>query len=275
VSAADSRDPRREVLEALLERAADAAILGERPSPDDCAEAERLDVDLAREIESFEAAIAMVAVAGVPREAPPPALRTRLAKAATSARATSGPTRADERPLDFRRAPRTTPGSPPSSRLLLATAAGMAIGALTTLAVVSFRTIARNDPPSFVASTFLASHPASLRAAWTGTDDPHVVGEVGGSVLFDPASGAGLLVISGLAPNDPAKERYQLWIFDRTRDERYPVDGGVFDVGNPSRVLIPVRARLGVSQPVMFAVTVEKPGGAVVSDRRTALVARP
>ena len=34
----------------------------------------------------------------------------------------------------------------------------------------------------------------------------------------------------GLAANNPTQIQYQLWMFDAERDERYPVDGGVFDV---------------------------------------------
>jgi anti-sigma-K factor RskA len=62
---------------------------------------------------------------------------------------------------------------------------------------------------------------------------------------------------------------YQIWIFDGTRDQRYPVDGGVFDVpaGN-DEIVIPIKAALGVSKAAAFAVTVEKPGGVVVSSRQ-------
>lgn len=52
------------------------------------------------------------------------------------------------------------------------------------------------------------------------------------------------------------------------RDKRYPVDGGVFDVpANAGEVVIPIRASLMVRKPAAFAVTVEKPGGVVVSGR--------
>jgi anti-sigma-K factor RskA len=81
---------------------------------------------------------------------------------------------------------------------------------------------------------------------------------------------------AGLAPNDRAKWQYQLWIFDKARDERYPVDGGVFDIpANGGDVLIPIRARLAVGEAVLFAVTIEKAGGVVVSGReRIAVLAK-
>ena len=64
---------------------------------------------------------------------------------------------------------------------------------------------------------------------------------------------------------------------DAARDERYPVDGGVFDVpATAGQVVIPVRATVPVREPLAFVVTVEKPGGAVVSGReRVVAVARP
>jgi hypothetical protein len=79
-----------------------------------------------------------------------------------------------------------------------------------------------------------------------------------------------------LLANDPDQYQYQLWIFDAERDERYPIDGGVFDVrGDGEEVIVPIRAKLQVLQPAMFAVTVERPGGVVVSNReRICLVAK-
>ena len=56
---------------------------------------------------------------------------------------------------------------------------------------------------------------------------------------------------------------------------RSPVDGGVFDVPACGKAVVPIHAKLGVEKPTLLAVTVEKPGGAVVSDRRIAIVAKP
>ena len=108
--------------------------------------------------------------------------------------------------------------------------------------------------------------PDAIRWAWSGTEDP-AVGEVGGEVVWSGAEQRGFMRIRGLAANDPGVEQYQLWIFDRARDERYPVDGGVFDVTSSGEVLIPIDAKIAVEEPVLFAVTVEKPGGVVVSSR--------
>jgi hypothetical protein len=107
----------------------------------------------------------------------------------------------------------------------------------------------------------------SLKIALAATKDPAAAG-VTGDVVWDPATQRGFLHFNGLAANDPAVHQYQIWIFDAGRDKRYPVDGGVFDVpANTAEVVVPIRAELMVRKPAAFAVTVEKPGGVVVSGR--------
>lgn len=107
----------------------------------------------------------------------------------------------------------------------------------------------------------------SLKISLGATKDPAATG-VSGDVVWDPATQRGFLHFAGLAPNDPAMHQYQLWIFDAGRDKRYPVDGGVFDVpANAGEIVIPIRASLMVRKPAAFAVTLEKPGGVVVSGR--------
>jgi hypothetical protein len=107
----------------------------------------------------------------------------------------------------------------------------------------------------------------SLKIPLGATKDPAAIG-VTGDVVWDPVTQRGFLHFAGLAPNDPAMHQYQIWIFDAGRDKRYPVDGGVFDVpANAGEVVIPIRASLMVRKPAAFAVTLEKPGGVVVSGR--------
>jgi len=99
------------------------------------------------------------------------------------------------------------------------------------------------------------------------TKDPAAAG-VTGDVVWDPVTQRGFVHFVGLAPNDPALHQYQLWIFDGGRDKRYPVDGGVFDVPQAAtELIIPIHAALPVLSAKAFAVTVEKPGGVVVSGR--------
>ena len=78
----------------------------------------------------------------------------------------------------------------------------------------------------------------------------------------------GYMRFAGLPRNDPRRQTYHLWIFDAQQDARYPVDGGVFDVvRDDGEVVVPINAKLEVRRPTLFALTVEKPGGVVVSKR--------
>ena len=122
----------------------------------------------------------------------------------------------------------------------------------------------------------LEEQPGTRVVPWSTTDDPAASGAEG-AVFWNDAAQAGLMQFRGLQANDPATAQYQLWIFDAERDDRFPVDGGVFDVPpGVHEVLVPIRARLPVGEAVLFAITVEPPGGVVVSSReRIALVAQP
>ncbi|HEY2783213.1 MAG TPA: anti-sigma factor [Steroidobacteraceae bacterium] len=113
----------------------------------------------------------------------------------------------------------------------------------------------------------LLAKSGTLKISLGATKDPAAAG-VSGDVVWDPATQRGFLHFAGLAANDPAVQQYQIWIFDSGRDDRYPVDGGVFDVpANVGDIVIPIRAALMVRKPAAFAVTIEKPGGVVVSGR--------
>lgn len=129
------------------------------------------------------------------------------------------------------------------------------------------------DPVAALRDSLLADS-ALVRRSWTTTDSTATTAS--GEVLWDADTQRGVLRLVGLAPNPGRTWQYQLWIFDRTRDERYPVDGGVFDIpAGASEVLVPIRARLAVGEAVLFAVTVEQPGGVVVSSReRIAVLAK-
>jgi len=118
----------------------------------------------------------------------------------------------------------------------------------------------------------LLAAPAALKIKLEATKDPGGAG-ASGDVVWDPATQRGYLHFVGLAPNDPAAHQYQLWIFDGSRDQRYPVDGGVFDIpANATDVVVPIRAALNVRKAAAFAVTVERPGGVVVSGREHIVV---
>ncbi len=108
----------------------------------------------------------------------------------------------------------------------------------------------------------LADRPGSIQLA--GASDANARGEV----LWNNARQEGFLRLRGLPANDPRLDQYQLWIFDAQRDERYPIDGGVFDIPASGEAIIPIRGKLSVNDPKLFAITREKPGGVVVSERK-------
>ncbi|HEV7642558.1 MAG TPA: anti-sigma factor [Pyrinomonadaceae bacterium] len=105
-----------------------------------------------------------------------------------------------------------------------------------------------------------------IQAKWTVGNDK-TVQEISGDIVWSDAKQAGYMRFRGLPVNDASKQTYQLWIFDESQDEKTPIDGGVFDIGGGGDVIIPINAKLKASKPKMFAVTVEKPGGVVVSKR--------
>jgi hypothetical protein len=110
--------------------------------------------------------------------------------------------------------------------------------------------------------------PDLLRIPWTATEDVAAASGVTGEVLWSDTRNEGYMHIKGLAANDPTVEQYQLWVFDADRDERYPVDGGVFDMPDVDHeIIIPITTKVRVAEATLFAVTVEKPGGVVVSSR--------
>lgn len=116
-------------------------------------------------------------------------------------------------------------------------------------------------------SALLESNSQLTQVAWTATETPEAEGATG-EVVWSDADQKGFMTFRGLAPNDPSKEQYQLWIFDAERDDKYPVDGGVFDIPEGAEeVITPILAKIAVDKAVLFAITIEKPGGVVVSDR--------
>ncbi|HEX4451750.1 MAG TPA: anti-sigma factor [Kofleriaceae bacterium] len=107
--------------------------------------------------------------------------------------------------------------------------------------------------------------------AWLATADPNAKG-ASGDVVWSTAQQRGYMRFVGLAANDPRQFQYQLWIFDKARDDTYPVDGGVFDVSSTGEVIVTISPKLHVTDATLFAVTVERPGGVVVSKRERIVV---
>ncbi len=125
----------------------------------------------------------------------------------------------------------------------------------------------------------LLSSGRAIQASWQPGNDP-ASSALQGDVVFDPVSQRGYLRFRGIPANDPRLSQYQLWIADGSRTQPQPVDGGVFDVSDnvnapqatpEGDVIIPFEARLQIGRPAAFVVTVEQPGGVVVSSQERVL----
>jgi len=129
-----------------------------------------------------------------------------------------------------------------------------------------------------VAAARLAAREGTIVADWTGIEN------VSGDVVWHPETQTGFMRIRGLDVNDPSESQYQLWIFDERRPSEFPVEGGVFDIPPTDTasidpvtgaVVIPIDASILVKEPALFAVTVEQPGGVMVSDRERIVATAP
>jgi hypothetical protein len=237
-----------------LALALDEVTLGLAPAE----RAELLARTAPRDLEALELAVAELNVAAlVELEAPPAALLGRLAADARACAPAAGPGTVAP--------PRV---APPRARLAPWAMAGWLAAAVLLAVLAIQRLAARPADPSTRRERLLASASDVVRAAWQATTDP-LAGGVSGEVVWSSARQEGYMSFRSLPPNDPARQQYQLWIFDPTRAdwEAKPVDGGVFDVGPDPEVVVPIDAKLDVRQAALFALTLEAPGGVVVSAR--------
>ncbi len=149
--------------------------------------------------------------------------------------------------------------SAPSSTRPLRLVSGLGWAAAAVLAIALAWPESRPGLPPLPSADEIAAIPGALD--WTFTALPGFE-EASGRVVWSAKEQRGVLELRGLPVNDPRQSQYQLWIMDA--EQAQPIDGGVFDVrGSVQRVAIDSRLpALAVQQ---FAITVEKPGGVVVS----------
>jgi hypothetical protein len=115
---------------------------------------------------------------------------------------------------------------------------------------------------------------------WSTGPDPRAP-EVKGDIVWNTTLQKGFLRFRSAVRNDPQREQFQLWIFDKER-EQFAVDGGVFNLADNAidpksgDIVIPIDAKLKVFDPTLFAVTSERPAGVVVTDpKRIVVLAKP
>ena len=127
-------------------------------------------------------------------------------------------------------------------------------------------------PPGPRAPTLIERLAGASPVRLAGTDHPLARGG-GGDLVWSGDRQEGYLALRGLAEVEPGRGVYQLWIFDATRGDQFPVDGGTFAVEDAeTTTLVPIHPMLTVRKPTLFAVTLEPPGGVVVSDRKRILL---
>jgi anti-sigma-K factor RskA len=264
-------EERREMLLDLLTKQALYGL-----SDNERAEMERLRNELGDDSgDSFDLAAAAVGLIDIDASEPMPKnLRSRVAADA-------------ERYFDAKeekaRASRETPRQAVPARSLRDWL-GWAVAAAACLALVINIWLTRVQPRPDIAKTSptpTASTPPSLAeqrerllktpsgvitAAWSpGTYA--AAKNVSGDVVWSESEKAGFMRLSGLPVNDKSTQTYQLWIFDESQDEKTPIDGGTFDVDSNGEMIVPITAKLQPVHPKMFAITLEKAGGVVVSKR--------
>lgn len=230
----------------------------------------------------FELAATAISLHGLPTEPLPTHLREQIELTAAQWFTENTPpanipqitvTSAPPRPRTASR--RATP--PPRPRLPLGQRVGWWLAATACIALaLTFawpylnRRSART--PAAQRAQMLARGGDVITWTWTPTGLPEGA-NVTGDVVWSPRDQRGFMRFRNLTPNNPQNFTYQLWIFDATRDERFPVDGGYFDVAaNESEIIIPITAKLPVMRPALFALTIEPPGGVVVSRREKIVV---
>lgn len=122
--------------------------------------------------------------------------------------------------------------------------------------------------PAQMRDKFMASAEASdmVKAEWGVGNMKDLA--VAGDVVWSDKMQEGYMRFRNLPKNDKSAYTYQLWIFDETQSERTPIDGGTFDVNEDGELVVPIDAKLKARGAKAFAITMEKPGGVVVSDRK-------
>ena len=171
--------------------------------------------------------------------------------------------------------PESTPGTAPGAPRTFAFAGWFVAAAALALCVVLAGRLVRLSAdagefePRLARERLLAEDPNTFELAWVDSIRHSTSESMKGSVVWSDERNEGYMTFDGLESNDPTEAQYQLWIFRGTDlgAEPHPIDGGVFDVGAGGEVVVPIDPKLQLDQASSFVVTLEKPGGVVVSDR--------
>ena len=241
------------------DRPEDRALFGDAAPPDD-AVADRIDLP-DDDVLADEFTLLAGSLVAVPADAPAPPPHLAAAVRADAERYFSPPAT-----VEAARGPKARPWwkfGDFTVGFATAIAIAVAIGGSPMFPASAGRPRLAELPPDRAWERLTASDGSVRVPVASSGEDAESVGDL----VWSPEDQFGALTLTGLARNDPAESQYQLWIFDADRDERYPVDGGVFDVPASGEAVVPFAPRVPVGRATLFAVTVERPGGVVVSDR--------
>ena len=175
---------------------------------------------------------------------------------------------------------------PTWKRVLMAPQTPWAVAALLAILLVASVMIKDKQPSSDsqIADTPAILSPQEARDAIINRDGvvqmkfggTEGYASMSGNVIWSDELQEGYMTLTNLPVNNPGKKQYQLWIVDPTRDEK-PVDGGVFDIPEGAdTAVIKINNPLVISDPKAFVITLEQPGGVVVSKQEEVVaIAKP
>lgn len=98
---------------------------------------------------------------------------------------------------------------------------------------------------------------------------------VQGDVVWDEKAQKGFMRFVNLPVNDPSKNQYQVWLVD-SRGMNFRISGGVFNSTSTGEIIVPITPAVATRGVGAVAVTIEPPGGVIVSDmtQRVVLAAK-
>ncbi|MFI4854481.1 MAG: anti-sigma factor domain-containing protein [Phycisphaerales bacterium JB065] len=252
-----------------------------------------------REPDEYELAAAQIAVAYAELESQdmPDSLRTKLRTMANEAPLKAGPVApssaaqlADAKHGAVTDPPRPLPLNRNSTgkRTMLNAAGWLAAAAAITVAAIGWMRPIDQTPASQsgIEQTVgqklaaLEAEPDTVSAEWFAwpagtlapdTDPRPAASDVSGRFVWNESLQQGYMVFEHMPVNDPKLEQYQLWLV--SADHEHPIDGGVFDIASSERVIVPMDPKIRATNVAALGITVEKPGGVVVSSREDRLVA--
>lgn len=239
-----------------------------------------------REPDEFElaAAEAAVAYAALALDTMPSHLRRKLQSTASQGnwnRSIAGKiSRSEPGEVRMPPLPEARPASTWGASSMLGAAGWLLAAAAIAIAAVGWFRPTSPQPSTGEQLALLETAPGTVSANWVAwpsslsiadTDPRDAANQVTGQFVWNEDRQQGYMVFENMPVNDPMLEQYQLWLV--STDHAHPIDGGVFDIASSGRVIVPIDPKIRATNIAALGITVEKPGGTVVSSQTDRLVA--